>query len=262
MTPFISVTPRFICAWWKVDELIRLAEKRISHYRRLIARPMKKAYENYCVFPVGYGASAMAKQLALIEDEGHDRGIRTGNRVSYAGRLIRQGRHRFYTLTMPSDVLAETCVVDTREENPDEGFQRLLDENRAQEIAEYIDQGFGTIPCSIVLSAQPEANLDYNSRTQVLSFKKARRAFLILDGQHRVFGFKRAQTRLRVPVVIYNGLRKAEEARLFIDINTKQRLCQMNFFSILREWRKPKPTSKHSCAMYLIYSRSRKIVRS
>jgi DGQHR domain-containing protein len=61
------------------------------------------------------------------------------------------------------------------------------------------------------------------SRTQVLSFKRSPRAFLILDGQHRVFGFKKAHTRLRVPVVIYNKLRKADEARLFIDINTKQR---------------------------------------
>lgn len=165
----------------------------------------------------------MAKQLALLEDEGLERGIRMGGAVSYAARLIRQGKHRFYTLTMPSDVLAETCVVDTREENPDDGFQRVLDSKRAQEIADYIDTGFGTIPCSIVLSAQSEANLDYNSRTQVLRFKKTPRAFLILDGQHRVFGFKKAKARLRVPVVIYNGLRKAEEARLFIDINTKQR---------------------------------------
>jgi DGQHR domain-containing protein len=165
----------------------------------------------------------MAKQLALIEDEGHDRGVRIGSTVGFAARLIRQGKHRFYTLTMPSDVLAETCVVDTREENPDDGFQRVLDEKRAQEIADYIDIGFGTIPCSIVLSAQPEANLDYNSRTQVLNFRKVPRAFLILDGQHRVFGFKKAHSKLRVPVVIYNGLRKADEARLFIDINTKQR---------------------------------------
>jgi DGQHR domain-containing protein len=165
----------------------------------------------------------MAKQLSLIEDEGHDVGIKSGGRVSYAARLVRQGRFRFYTLTMPSDVLGETCVVDTREENPGDGFQRVLDEKRAQEIADYIDHGFGTIPCSIVLSAQPEAHLDYNSKTQVLGFKKTARSFLILDGQHRVFGFKKSQTRLRVPVVIYNELRKADEARLFIDINTKQR---------------------------------------
>jgi DGQHR domain-containing protein len=165
----------------------------------------------------------MAKQLALLDDEKPERGVRTGAPISYAARLIIQGTHRFFTLTMPSDVLAETCVVDTREENPDDGFQRVLDPKRAQEIADYIDTGFGTIPCSIVLSAQTEAKLDYSSRTQVLSFRKTPRAFLILDGQHRVFGFKKANARLRVPVVIYNGLRKAEEARLFIDINTKQR---------------------------------------
>jgi DGQHR domain-containing protein len=165
----------------------------------------------------------MAKQLALLEDDGPTHSVRTGSTASYAARLITQGKHRFFTLTMPSDVLAETCVVDTREENPDDGFQRVLDSKRAQEIADYIDTGFGTIPCSIVLSAQAEARLEYNSRTQVLSFKKTPRAFLILDGQHRVFGFKKAKARLRVPVVIYNGLRKAEEARLFIDINTKQR---------------------------------------
>jgi DGQHR domain-containing protein len=165
----------------------------------------------------------MARQLALLEDEGLERGLRTGGTISYAARLVRQGSHRFFTLAMPSDVLAETCVVDTREENPDDGFQRVLDEKRAQEIADYIDRGFGTIPCSIVLSAQPEAKLEYNSRTQVLSFHKTARAFLILDGQHRVFGFKKAQSRLRIPVVIYNGLTKSDEVRLFIDINTKQR---------------------------------------
>lgn len=134
-----------------------------------------------------------------------------------------QGSYRLYTLAMPSDVLAASCVVDTRDENPETGFQRTLDEKRAQEIANYIDSGFGTIPSSIVLSAQSKAELQYTSRSQVLSFKLVPGAFLILDGQHRVYGFQRAQSRIRVPVVIYNGLSRSDEARLFIDINTKQR---------------------------------------
>ncbi len=146
-----------------------------------------------------------------------------GATVGFASRLVIQGAHRFYTLAMPSDLLGETCTVDTREENPADGFQRALDSNRAQEIADYIDAGFGTIPCSIVLSAQGSAKMDYDSRTQTLRIKKARGAFLILDGQHRVFGFRLAKTKIRVPVAIYNGLTKSEEARLFIDINTKQR---------------------------------------
>ncbi|WP_456815406.1 DGQHR domain-containing protein [Bradyrhizobium sp. USDA 4508] len=141
----------------------------------------------------------------------------------YAARLITQGTHRFFTLTLPSDLLAETCVVDTREGNPVDGFQRMLDARRAQDIADYIDSGFGTIPCSIVLSAQPKAQLQYHSENQTVSFRRVPGAFLILDGQHRVFGFHLAKAKLRVPVVIYNNLKKSEEARLFIDINTKQR---------------------------------------
>jgi DGQHR domain-containing protein len=144
-------------------------------------------------------------------------------RLRYSVSLVRQGKHSFYTLTMPSDVLARTCVVSTRKEDPKQGFQRTLDEKRAAEIAQYIDKGLGTIPNSIVLSAQPAAQLKIIGRGKTLEFSDAPGAFLILDGQHRVFGFSKARTPLRVPVVIYNGLSRTEESRLFIDINTKQR---------------------------------------
>lgn len=144
-------------------------------------------------------------------------------RERYEFSLVTQGKHRFYTLTMPSNVLAETCFVTTRDEDPKEGFQRLLDKGRAQEIARYIDEGLGTIPNSIVLSAQPEAALRVLRRGKTIEFRRTKRAFLILDGQHRVYGFSFAKTTLRVPVVIYNGLSRRDETRLFIDINTKQR---------------------------------------
>jgi DGQHR domain-containing protein len=72
-------------------------------------------------------------------------------------------------------------------------------------------------------AAQPDAQLEYTRRTRTLKFRSGPRAFLILDGQHRVYGFHLAKARLRVPVVIYNNLSQAEEVQLFIDINTKQR---------------------------------------
>jgi len=144
-------------------------------------------------------------------------------RLRYSVSLVTQGKHRFYTLTMPSDVLGRTCFVTTRFDDPEEGFQRLLDEKRAREIADYVDSGFGTIPNSIVLSAQPEADLKVIGRGKTLEFNDGQKSFLVLDGQHRVYGFSLAKTALRVPVVIYNNLQRAEETRLFIDINTKQR---------------------------------------
>lgn len=145
------------------------------------------------------------------------------NRLRYSVSLVKQGKHKFYTLTIPSEVLAQTCTVTTRKEDPKLGFQRELDKKRAEEIARYIDEGLGTIPSSIVLSAQSAANLKIVGRGKTLEFTNAPGAFLILDGQHRVFGFSKAKTSMRVPVVIFNGLSRKEETRLFIDINTKQR---------------------------------------
>jgi len=143
--------------------------------------------------------------------------------LRFSVSLVTQGIHKFYTLTLPSDILGRTCFVSTRDEDPKEGFQRLLDVQRAKDIATYIDQGLGTIPTSVVLSAQPEAELKVVGRGKTLQFVETRKAFLVLDGQHRVFGFSLAKTSLRVPVVVYNGLSRRDESRLFIDINTKQR---------------------------------------
>ena len=137
--------------------------------------------------------------------------------------LVRQGEHRFYSLTLPSDLLSRTCFVINREENPSEGFQRLLDRKRAQEIAAYIDNGLGTIPSAIILSAQPDSSLTYDSAKKSLSFKPVAKAFLIIDGQHRVYGFSLAKKAFRIPVIIYSGLSRRDETRLFIDINSKQR---------------------------------------
>ncbi|MCU0712119.1 MAG: DGQHR domain-containing protein [Pirellula sp.] len=142
---------------------------------------------------------------------------------AYAVSLVTQGKWRFYTLTIPSDVLAKCCFVSSRIEDPAEGFQRRLDKKRAEAIAYYVDKDLGTIPNSVILSAQKDAKLEVTGRGKTIQFEEVPKAFLVLDGQHRVYGYTLAKTSLRVPVVIYNGLTKAQEVRLFTDINTKQR---------------------------------------
>ena len=144
-------------------------------------------------------------------------------RESYSCSLITQGSWKFYSLTLPSEVLSETCFVSTRDDNPIEGFQRVLDKQRAQDIADYIDEGTGSIPTAIILSAQKSTNLQYNSKNKTIEFNANPKSFLILDSQHRVYGFMLAKTSVRVPVIIYSGLSRKEETRLFVDINTKQR---------------------------------------
>lgn len=144
-------------------------------------------------------------------------------KISFTASLITQGKYKFYSLTIPSDVLSECCFVIKRDEDPKEGFQRLLNKERAKQIADYIDSGFGSIPTAVILSAQDEAQFEYNSKTKTISFRQTPKSFLILDGQHRVYGFSMSKTQLRVPVIIYSGLNRQEETRLFIDINVTQK---------------------------------------
>ena len=45
--------------------------------------------------------------------------------IQHTALLVEQGRHRFYTLVLPSSLLAASCVVETRNDNPENGFQNL-----------------------------------------------------------------------------------------------------------------------------------------
>ena len=145
-------------------------------------------------------------------------------RISVSVALISQGSHKFYSGTMLTDLIANTCTTNPRAHDRN-GFQRRLDEGRAEAIADYIRNG-GTIPSSIILSAQDCADLKYNSKNRSVSFEITDKSFLILDGQHRVYGFRKLleeNLEYRIPVVIYNELTVVQEARIFIDINTLQR---------------------------------------
>jgi DGQHR domain-containing protein len=146
--------------------------------------------------------------------------------ASFPAVPIVQNEQRFYFTTIPVSSLFPYCFVARRNEDPKTGFQRRLSETRAEDIAKYLHDGRGSIPTNIVLSAQEGAGLAYNSRSKLLSYDKLPGSFLVLDGQHRLWGYEICRERygyeLRVPVSIYTGLTRADEARLFIDINTTQ----------------------------------------
>jgi hypothetical protein len=57
-----------------------------------------------------------------------------GTRIRYSSSLILQAGKQFYSVTIPTDVLAKCCYVTTRNEDPQAGFQRVLDKRRAQDI--------------------------------------------------------------------------------------------------------------------------------
>ncbi len=146
-----------------------------------------------------------------------------GTLASYPALRLKQNQQTFYFVTMPVSDIFPYCFVLRREEDPIQGFQRMLSDSRANDIARYLDGSMGSIPTNIVLSAQEEAELEYLSKKKTVRYRRTPKAFLVLDGQHRLYGYGLTKKPHRVPVAIYKGLTRKEEAALFIDINTNQR---------------------------------------
>lgn len=134
-----------------------------------------------------------------------------------------QNKKKFYIATMESNDLEDMCFVSRRKEEPIKGFQRLLNKKRAKSIATYLDDEKGVIPSAIILSAQDNAKIRYDSKTQKISFEKCSESMLVIDGQHRLYGLFDANNSYEIPVIIFEGLTSSEEVRLFIDINTTQK---------------------------------------
>ncbi|MDQ3680224.1 MAG: DGQHR domain-containing protein [Actinomycetota bacterium] len=129
--------------------------------------------------------------------------------------------YTFYAATFKGKVLLESCFVRRRQEQPKRGFQRTLDIRRCREIARYLDADRLSIPTNIIVSAQQVAELRFRSGR--LSWSEAKRSFLVLDGQHRLFAMEYVQQDYPLLVAVYAGLSPQQEVRLFTDINTKQK---------------------------------------
>ena len=144
-------------------------------------------------------------------------------RVSYFALKCTQNDHTFYISVMKSSDLDEMCFVSRRKDDGDKGFQRLLSEKRAKEIAKYLDNNKGVIPSALIVSAQPCAKLEYDKTARKIVLEREKNSLLVLDGQHRLFGMKYAKKEYEIPVVVFSQLTTQEEIRQFIDINTTQK---------------------------------------
>jgi DGQHR domain-containing protein len=134
-----------------------------------------------------------------------------------------QNDKTFYVAILPNDVLKSVCFVSRRDEDPQKGFQRTLNETRAKDIAKYLDELKGTIPSALILSAQDNAKFTFDSNKNEVSFVTNPSSFMVLDGQHRLFGLLKATRQYFIPVIVFNKLNTAQEVNLFIDINTTQK---------------------------------------
>jgi DGQHR domain-containing protein len=144
-------------------------------------------------------------------------------KISFPAIAVNQSPDKsFWISSIPASILFETSKVSRADEDPKKGYQRLLDDKRAKRIAKYFDEG-GIIPGSIILSAQPESQFEFDARSQRVSFRPRKGAFVVIDGQHRLYGAGKAHRDIALPVAVFSGLSLEEEVQYFLDVNGEQK---------------------------------------
>ncbi|MGI9440002.1 MAG: DGQHR domain-containing protein [Parvibaculales bacterium] len=110
---------------------------------------------------------------------------------------VQQGDLEFYTTSVcVKDALSDGFYnVDHLDAETDKGFQRILEKVRAKKIADYILKNIGTangvfIPTAIF--AATDQPIEFDEAHSMISFDEGALPFNIVDGQHRLEGFKLA----------------------------------------------------------------------
>lgn len=129
---------------------------------------------------------------------------------------VTQGSKHFYAFTCLASVLWGFSEINQRQENKDEGYQRVLSPSRVRRLRDFILQG-NAIPGAIIISCD---NARYSKSCITIPDKP--NAAWIIDGQHRCAGAVEAAREgcdIQLPVVAFIDLSEQEQADYFVTIN-------------------------------------------
>jgi DGQHR domain-containing protein len=153
----------------------------------------------------------------------------------------------------PSNLL-QYCYVSRRKKN-EKGYQRIVEKGRIGNLANRINTGnILAFPNSILISCSNESTICDNPKDKCdtpapVKIKVPNHfcACRIIDGQHRLLGFAKAnnatQSAHAMPVVLLEGIDLKDEMSTFIDINSGQRKIDKNLILVLQadfQWDKSK----------------------
>lgn len=124
-----------------------------------------------------------------------------------------------YLTALPGPWLLHRTTPSWRIKNPKKGFQRVVKEERAREIAIAVLDQQRTFPNAIVLATNSAAFAKVDGRLELPRDVR----FLVVDGQHRLWAQRFSSYEAQYGCVIHMGLSEVEMARLFLEINDNQK---------------------------------------
>jgi len=123
----------------------------------------------------------------------------------------------------PQDLLSMSVVDRRRIEEDDEilGIQRELRKDKVLQIKSYLSSIDATFPNSIIVNTSSEYIVKKTENSLELDINDS--SFIIIDGQHRLEGFRdNIVTDFELIVTIFIDLRIDQQANIFSTINSEQ----------------------------------------
>jgi DGQHR domain-containing protein len=137
---------------------------------------------------------------------------------------VRQRIGDIYVSSIDPQLLLQMSVVDRRRiENDEEiiGIQRDLREEKVRQIKKYLSSNKATFPNSIILNTEEKYII--KKEENYIEIEVNENAFTIIDGQHRVEGFRdNPIDNFNLIISILVDLKIDEQAEIFTTINSQQ----------------------------------------
>lgn len=149
-----------------------------------------------------------------------------------AVHIIQGTLNLYLTYITPEDLFSDDFyTIDELEPTTQEGFQRILNETRANRLARHLTEanprGYAHLPTTVFLAT--DKSVTYDDKSKVLNFEtEIVCPFSVVDGQHRIEGLRRAINReddlrrFQLPVTIAANLDHTHQMYHFYIVNTTQ----------------------------------------
>jgi DGQHR domain-containing protein len=133
--------------------------------------------------------------------------------------FLLQEQPRIYVCGIPGLWLLKHTTPSWRIEDPVKGFQRIVKEQRATEIAMAVLDQQRTFPNAIVLATDVDRLSTKTGKVRL----PGKIRLLVIDGQHRLWAQKHSKHEATYACVVHVGLTEPQMAELFIEINDTQK---------------------------------------
>lgn len=169
------------------------------------------------------------------------------------------GGKTFYSFVSTPRQMLKISFVNHRSLNDPAGapsYQRLVSRTRLRQISKFIHEG-GFFPTNILVNFTTNSRFEQlakDDQTNVVFghlYLPARyRSAWIIDGQHRLYGYAPLSEKYldqNIMVVAFEGLKKEEEANLFVTINHEQKSVPKTLLDDLEgelKWGSDRPTER------------------